>query len=141
MTILDPVEALEIMTAWLQDNVNMESDIIFDNDEDRTDSEVMLPALLMALNTLKTIASLRESHSQIIQSRDHYKKMAEDGIRLLSSKVLSIKLTDCDFGAVQHISGGSTDYCNGFVDGTQNAVRAVTSACTANGIKFRIEEK
>ncbi len=139
--ILDPVEALEIMAAWLQDNVDMESDIIFDNDEDRTDSEVMLPALLMALNTLKTIASLRESHSQVIQSRDHYKKMAEDGIQLLSGKVLSVKLTDCDFGAVQHMSGGSKDYCNGFVDGTQNAVRLVTSACTANGIKFRIEEK
>lgn len=87
------------------------------------------------------IASLRESHSQVIQSGDHYKMMAEDGIRLLSGKVLSVKLTDCDLGAVQHMSGGSKDYCNGFVDGTQNAVRAVTSACTAVGLKCQIEEK
>lgn len=36
-----------------------------------------------------------------------------------------VKLMDCDFGAVSHMSGGSKDYCNGFVDGTQNAIKAI----------------
>lgn len=34
-----------------------------------------------------------------------------------------VELKYCDIGAVQHMSGGSNDYCNGFVDGTQNAIR------------------
>ncbi|WP_432781105.1 hypothetical protein [Klebsiella quasipneumoniae] len=47
----------------------------------------------------------------------------------------TVKLVDCDFGAVQHVSGGSADYCHGFVDGTQNAIRAIT----ATGIKVEAE--
>ncbi|MGL3070559.1 ead/Ea22-like family protein [Klebsiella quasipneumoniae] len=47
----------------------------------------------------------------------------------------TVKLVDCDFGAVQHMSGGSTDYCHGFVDGTQNAIRSITAA----GIKVEAE--
>jgi hypothetical protein len=39
-----------------------------------------------------------------------------------------VKLMDCDFGAVSHMSGGSKDYCNGFVDGTQNAIKAIRAA-------------
>lgn len=46
-----------------------------------------------------------------------------------------MKLVDCDFGAVQHMSGGSIDYCHGFVDGTQNAIRSITAA----GIKVEAE--
>lgn len=40
----------------------------------------------------------------------------------------TVKLPDCDFAVVQHMSGGSKDYCNGFVDGTQNAIRAMRAA-------------
>lgn len=47
----------------------------------------------------------------------------------------TVKLVDCDFGAVQHMSGGSTDYCHGFVDGTQNAIRAISAV----GIKVEAE--
>ncbi|AYZ19557.1 hypothetical protein [Klebsiella sp. FDAARGOS_511] len=47
----------------------------------------------------------------------------------------AVKLVDCDFGAVQNMSGGSTDYCHGFVDGTQNAIRAISAA----GIKVEAE--
>lgn len=39
-----------------------------------------------------------------------------------------VKLMDCDFGDVSHMSGGSKDYCNGFVDGTQNAIKAIRAA-------------
>ncbi|MDT8624870.1 hypothetical protein RRW91_17495 [Klebsiella grimontii] len=44
------------------------------------------------------------------------------------SRTVTVKLLDCDLAAVQHMSGGSKDYCNGFVDGTQNAIRAMRSA-------------
>ncbi len=44
------------------------------------------------------------------------------------SRTVTVKLLDCDLAAVQHMSGGSTDYCNGFVDGTQNAIRAMRAA-------------
>lgn len=39
-----------------------------------------------------------------------------------------VELPDCDFGAVSHMSGGSKDYCNGFVDGTNNAIKAIREA-------------
>lgn len=39
-----------------------------------------------------------------------------------------VKLPDCDFAAVYHMSGGSEDYCYGFVDGTQNAIMAIRAA-------------
>ncbi len=38
-----------------------------------------------------------------------------------------IEFHDCDKGAVSHMSGGSDEYCNGFVDGTQNAIRILRS--------------
>lgn len=39
-----------------------------------------------------------------------------------------VELPDCDYGAVSHMSGGSKDYCNGFVDGTNNAIKAIREA-------------
>ena len=48
--------------------------------------------------------------------------------RIAELESRTVKLVDCDFGAVQHMSGGSTDYCHGFVDGTQNAIRAISAA-------------
>lgn len=55
--------------------------------------------------------------------------------RIAELESRAVKLVDCDFGAVQHMSGGSTDYCHGFVDGTQNAIRAISAA----GIKVEAE--
>ena len=55
--------------------------------------------------------------------------------RIAELESRTVKLVDCDFGAVQHMSGGSTDYCHGFVDGTQNAILAITAA----GIKVEAE--
>ncbi|HGV3475100.1 TPA: ead/Ea22-like family protein [Klebsiella quasipneumoniae subsp. similipneumoniae] len=66
-------------------------------------------------------------------------KAAEDGLywmkRCKELESRTVKLVDCDFCAVQHMSGGSTDYCHGFVDGTQNAIRAISAA----GIKVEAE--
>ncbi|HEE0498870.1 TPA: hypothetical protein R6320_001253 [Klebsiella pneumoniae] len=55
--------------------------------------------------------------------------------RIAKLESRTVNLVDCDFGAVQHMSGGSTDYCHGFVDGTQNAIRAISAA----GIKVEAE--
>ncbi|HBV3527895.1 TPA: ead/Ea22-like family protein [Klebsiella pneumoniae] len=70
----------------------------------------------------------------------HYADAAEMEIEALRQRIAelesrTVKLVDCDFGAVQHMSGGSTDYCHGFVDGTQNAIRAISAA----GIKVEAE--
>lgn len=54
----------------------------------------------------------------------------------LESRTVTVKLLDCDLAVVQHMSGGSMDYCNGFVDGTQNAIRAMRSA----GVDVREDE-
>lgn len=66
---------------------------------------------------------------------DADKDLEELRQRIADLESRTVKLVDCDFGAVQHMSGGSTDYCHGFVDGTQNAVRAITAA----GIKVEAE--
>lgn len=41
------------------------------------------------------IASLEESHAQVIQSRDHYKRMSEEGLKqLVESRTVTVKLPD-----------------------------------------------
>lgn len=40
--------ALDILIAWLQDNIDCGSGIIFDNDEDKTDSAALLPCIEQA---------------------------------------------------------------------------------------------
>ncbi|MES3218619.1 hypothetical protein QDQ75_08770 [Klebsiella aerogenes] len=47
------------------------------------------------------IAELEESHAQVIQSRDHYKRMSEEGLKQLAeSRTVTVKLPhlpdDCD---------------------------------------------
>ncbi|MEH4989316.1 hypothetical protein PO461_18065 [Enterobacter asburiae] len=43
MPELTTESALNILTGWLQDNINCGTEIIFDNDEDNTDSATLLP--------------------------------------------------------------------------------------------------
>ncbi|HDP8064503.1 TPA: hypothetical protein P7B96_001862 [Escherichia coli] len=43
MKSLTTETALDILIAWLQDNIDCESGIIFDTDEDKTDSAALLP--------------------------------------------------------------------------------------------------
>lgn len=50
---LSAKESLEIIISWLEDNINCESEIIFDNDYDNTDSEKILPGLIQALEIVK----------------------------------------------------------------------------------------
>ncbi|MGC6031143.1 hypothetical protein [Enterobacter kobei] len=54
--------ALDILICWLQDNIDCGSEIIFDNDENRTDSTALLPWIAQAL---KDVRDLR--HLQLLQ--------------------------------------------------------------------------
>ena len=59
MKSLTTETALDILIAWLQDNVDCESEIIFDNDEDKTDSAALLPCIEQAredIHTLRPVA-------------------------------------------------------------------------------------
>ncbi|MCR5939160.1 DUF957 domain-containing protein [Salmonella enterica subsp. enterica] len=44
MQIEKVMSLLEVLSSWLEDNINMDSEIIFDNDEDNTNSEILYPA-------------------------------------------------------------------------------------------------
>ncbi|HAP0140429.1 TPA: DUF957 domain-containing protein [Escherichia coli] len=51
--------ALDILIAWLQDNIAYESGIIFDNDEDKTDSAALLPCIEQAREDICTLRQLQ----------------------------------------------------------------------------------
>ncbi|OQR44812.1 hypothetical protein BW261_12940 [Klebsiella aerogenes] len=68
------------------------------------------------------IAGLEESHAQVIQSRDHYKRMSEEGLKLLAeSRTVTVKLP-------QAVSAGGQGY--------QEQVERIL---TAAGIKWEAE--
>ncbi len=45
MQIEKVMSLLEVLSSWLEDNINMDSEIIFDNDEDNTNSDDLPPRL------------------------------------------------------------------------------------------------
>ncbi|WP_094169471.1 DUF957 domain-containing protein, partial [Citrobacter braakii] len=50
--------ALNILIGWLQDNISCNTGIIFDNDEDKTDSAVLLPWIEQARNDVRNLRLL-----------------------------------------------------------------------------------
>ncbi len=58
MQIEKVMSLLEVLSSWLEDNINMDSEIIFDNDEDNTNSEILYPAVEKANAVLRKMASL-----------------------------------------------------------------------------------
>lgn len=54
--------AVNILIGWLRDNIDCDKEIIFDNDEDNTDSVALLPWIEQAL---KDVRDLR--HLQLLQ--------------------------------------------------------------------------
>ena len=58
MKSLTTETALYILIAWLQDNIDCESGIIFDNDEDKTDSAALLPCIKQAREDIRTLRQL-----------------------------------------------------------------------------------
>ncbi|MCM4572461.1 hypothetical protein MMR73_26160 [Escherichia coli] len=59
MTSLTPEAALDILIAWLQDNIDSESGIIFDNDKDKTDSAALLPCIEQVREDVRTLRQLQ----------------------------------------------------------------------------------
>lgn len=59
MTVLNTEEALQILIDWLQDNIRQCTEIIFDNDEDNTDSATLLPWTEQALNDVRGLRHLQ----------------------------------------------------------------------------------
>ena len=51
--------ALNILIGWLQDNISCNTGIIFDNDEDNTDSAVLLPWIEQARNDVRNLRHLQ----------------------------------------------------------------------------------
>ncbi|MDU1355639.1 MAG: hypothetical protein E6932_12290 [Citrobacter freundii] len=51
--------ALNILIGWLQDNIDCGSEIIFDNDEDNTDSAVLLPWIERTLQDVRDLRHLQ----------------------------------------------------------------------------------
>ena len=82
------------------------------------------------------VAELESEVEKWKQEAEVWEQVAEKQLAMaIELESRTVKLVDCDFGAVQNMSGGSTDYCHGFVDGTQNAIRAIAAA----GIKVEAE--
>ena len=51
--------ALNVLIDWLQDNIDCGNMIIFDNDEDNTDSAVLLPWLERARQDVRDLRHLQ----------------------------------------------------------------------------------
>lgn len=60
---LGPEAALEILINWLRDNIDCESELFFDNDVNRTDSAILLPAVEMALSAVRDLHHLQLLHN------------------------------------------------------------------------------
>ncbi|PLC64585.1 hypothetical protein B9P82_09350 [Citrobacter sp. L55] len=54
--------ALNVLIGWLQDNIDCGTEIIFDNDEDNTDSTKLLPWIEQALQNVRDL-----HHLQLLQ--------------------------------------------------------------------------
>lgn len=85
---LSPVKGLEILSDWLQDNVDCESGIIFDNDEDNSSSETLLPCINTVLLTLRTVSG--ERNNNIMKQFSQVKAAAERGEAVPASDALSL---------------------------------------------------
>ncbi|WP_234829367.1 hypothetical protein [Enterobacter hormaechei] len=74
------------------------------------------------------IAELEESHAQVIQSRDHYKRMSEEGLKqLVESRTVIVKLPE-PFKLAKSSSGLTYYYAD-----------EVNELLTAQGIKWEAE--
>lgn len=76
------------------------------------------------------IAELEESNAQVIQSRDHYKRMTEEGLKQLA-EARTVKLPDLR----QIVSGDRYVWS----DGVYNYSQDVKVALAAAGIKVEVE--
>ncbi len=66
-TPLTPEAGLAILASWLQDNIDSESELIFDNDDDRTDSAALLPCIEQVQTDLREFRRLQQLLTPAIQ--------------------------------------------------------------------------
>lgn len=59
MPVMTTENALNILTNWLQDNIDCDRGIIFDNDEDNTNSAKLLPHIVQALQDARDLRLLQ----------------------------------------------------------------------------------
>jgi hypothetical protein len=59
MSALTTETALTVLIHWLRDNIDCDTSIIFDNDEDNTDSATLLPHVEQALNDVRDLRYLQ----------------------------------------------------------------------------------
>lgn len=62
MRTLTTEEALQILIDWLRDNIDCDSGVIFNNDEENTDSTMLLLNVEQALNDVRAL-----HHLQLLQ--------------------------------------------------------------------------
>ncbi|MNC18287.1 hypothetical protein D3C76_491260 [compost metagenome] len=66
---LTTAEGLEILALWLEDNVNCESDLCFDDPEIGTDSEMLLPCVQAALKLVKATMTTQPESALCIRAQ------------------------------------------------------------------------
>ena len=128
--ILALVEALEKVQS--RDVTQAAKDYHFDQQADRIaelDTELERERE-KTRRVMSRIAELEESHAQVIQSRDHYKRMTEEGLKQLA-EARTVKLPDLR----QIVSGDRYVWS----DGVYNYSQDVKVVLAAAGIKVEDE--
>ena len=111
--VLALVEALEASDAEFKNSVRRES-----ADRNKIDEQA------------KRIDELEESHAQVIQARDHYKRMAEEGLKgLQESRTVTVKLPELP------VLGSNAEWYQGYAAGTSSMRKDCAIALRAAGIQ------
>ncbi|HFX6858623.1 TPA: ead/Ea22-like family protein [Klebsiella pneumoniae] len=127
----------EIIDISQHEGEQIDIDITDLNEFNKEANPVNILALVEALEKAKgseelqaRIAELEESNAQVIQSRDHYKRMTEEGLKQLAES-RTVKLPDLR----QIVSGDRYVWS----DGVYNYSQDVKVALAAAGIKVEAE--
>ncbi|WP_228715127.1 ead/Ea22-like family protein [Klebsiella aerogenes] len=89
----------------------------------------------------KRIADLEESHTQAIQSRDHYKRMSEEGLKKLAeSRTVTVKLPEVRITVAESRRRNMTwRELEAYNEGADVAAERIGKELTAQGIKWEAE--
>ncbi|MCY4765257.1 ead/Ea22-like family protein [Klebsiella aerogenes] len=87
------------------------------------------------------IAELEESHAQVIQSRDHYKRMSEEGLKQLAeSRTVTVKLPEVRITVAESRRRNMTwRELGAYNEGADVAAERIGKELTAQGIKWEAE--
>ncbi len=92
------------------------------------------PRIHEIIDLKERIAELEESHAQVIQPRDHYKRISEEGLKQLAeSRTVTVKLPS------ERFRYGDSDYDDGFVNGWNARMAEDTAALDRVSIKWEAE--